>query len=86
MQRQHAHLGTTIVHHAGAANEAGHTRDRHDVPLSRRYHVGQERLDQVEVAEQVDVDDPAQELGLRFQDGVTGAADAGIVDQDGRIA
>lgn len=65
--------------------EAGHAGNGDDVAVVGAHHCGEELADEQEVGDDVDVKGAADVLLGGVEDGAA-EADAGVVDEDGRVA
>lgn len=80
VEREQARLGCAVIDQVGHCHETRHAGCAHDVALFLRDHVRQECLDQVEVAQQVDVEQLAQVIRARIQYAVS-VRNARIIDE-----
>lgn len=78
-------LGRRVVDHAGHRHPGGDRRDRHDHAVVGGDHGGEELLGRPVVGEGVDVEGEA-DVALRGVEDAAALDDAGVVDEDGRLA
>lgn len=85
VEGQGSGLGGRVVGALGQGDEGGHAGHGHDVALVDLDHVREELLHQGPVRQAVDVKDLVQKVLGHLEDG-QGPRNAGVVDQDGRVA
>ena len=81
-QADQPRLRRAVVRRVRVAFLAGDRRDVDDPAVAARDHVRDDRAAGEEGAGQVDVDDPAPDVGIELPGRPVAAGDAGVVDED----